>query len=73
MCLAIVGHIQSIQGSKAKVNYNGNILQAELGIVEAKEGDYILIHAGCAIEVLTKAKALELEDLFKELQEAFNE
>lgn len=73
MCLAIVAHIKSISGSKAKADYNGNMVEAELGLVEAQEGDYILIHAGCAIEVLSKENAEVTLALLKELEEVMNE
>jgi len=40
-----------------------------VGLIEAKVGDYALVHAGCAIEVMEKEKALELMEIFEGLEE----
>lgn len=69
MCIAIPGKIVSIDGSKAKADFNGNMVDVNVGLIEPKIGDYVLVHAGCAIEVMDKAKAQELIDLFHELDE----
>lgn len=69
MCIAIPGKINSIEGNMAKVDINGNIMKVNVGLIDAKIGDYVLVHAGCAIEVMSKEKAQELIDLFKELEE----
>lgn len=69
MCIAIPGRITSINGLKAKADFNGNTVDVNVGLIDPKVGDYVLVHAGCAIEVMTKEKAEELIDLFKELDE----
>lgn len=69
MCIAIPGKIISIEGNKAKADFNGNIVDVNTGLIEAKVGDYVLVHAGCAIEVMDKERAQELLDLFSELDE----
>ena len=68
MCIAIPGRVESIEGTKAKVNFAGNVVNVSLGIVDAAVGDYVLVHAGCAIEVMKPDKAKELLDLFAELE-----
>ena len=40
----------------------------ELGLVKAKIGDYVVVHAGLALEVLSEDKAQDLMDLFSELE-----
>jgi hydrogenase expression/formation protein HypC len=40
-----------------------------VGLVDTKLGDYVLVHAGCAIEVMTKDKAMELIELFQEIED----
>ncbi len=67
MCIAIPGKIISIEGDLAQVDFKGNKVNVSLGLVDAKVGQYVLVHAGCAIEVLEKEQALEIIDLFTEV------
>lgn len=60
----------SIDGQRAQVDFSGNQVSVNIGLVEPEVGQYVLVHAGCAIEVMDKAKAKELLDLFEELEEA---
>ncbi|MDD7308355.1 MAG: HypC/HybG/HupF family hydrogenase formation chaperone [Clostridia bacterium] len=68
MCIAIPGKVESIDGNMAKVDFNGNLVNVNTGIIEPEVGQYVLVHAGCAIEVMEKDKAQELIDLFAELE-----
>ena len=68
MCIAIQGKVESIDGNMAKVDFNGNLVNVNTGIIEPEVGQYVLVHAGCAIEVMEKDKAQELIDLFAELE-----
>ena len=68
MCIAIPGKVESIDGNMAKVDFNGNLVNVNTGIIEPDVGQYVLVHAGCAIEVMEKDKAQELIDLFAELE-----
>ena len=70
MCLAIPGKIVKIDKNKehATVDYgDGTKRQANISLVDVKIGDYILVHAGFAIEVLNEKEALETLDLFREM------
>ncbi len=69
MCIAIPGKVTAIDGSKAKADFSGNAVSIHLGLVDAAVGDYVLVHAGCAIEVLTKERAEEMLSLLHELEE----
>lgn len=69
MCIAIPGKIVSLDGVIAKVDFNGNSVNVHTGLIEPQIGDYVLVHAGCAIEVMDKDRAEELIDLFSELEE----
>jgi hydrogenase expression/formation protein HypC len=55
-------------GNKGKVDVRGNILRAELSLVDAQVGDYVLMHAGCAISLVTKSEVEELDELFSEME-----
>lgn len=70
MCVAVPGRIVEINGDIAKVNVMDNITQANISLVSVKVGDYVLIHAGCVLEVMKKDAAEELLSLFSELEEA---
>lgn len=69
MCIAIPGKIISIEAQKAKVDFNGNTVDVNIGLIDPVVGDYVLVHAGCAIEVMSQDRALELIELFRELEE----
>ena len=52
----------------AKVDFGSYVNQeVNVTLVEAKEGDYVLIHAGYAIQVLDKKEAEETLQLWNEL------
>ncbi len=68
MCVAIPGKVVEINGTIGQVSFSGNIIPIELGLVRAKVGDYVVVHAGLALEVLSEDKAQELMDLFAELE-----
>ena len=73
MCLAIPGKIIEIDKKKqsATVDYgSGTKRKANLSLVDVKIGDYVLVHAGFAIQVLDKKDAQETLALFKELLSA---
>lgn len=70
MCLAIPGKIIEIDKNKehAVVDYgDGTKRKANITLVKVKVGDYILVHAGFAIEVLNEKEAQETLDLFREM------
>ncbi len=73
MCVAVPGKIIEINGDIAKVDVLNNICEANVKLVEASVGDYILIHAGFALEVMKKDMAEELIGIFEELEEDQNE
>ncbi len=68
MCIAMPGKIVEVDGDKAKVDFKGTLVDVHAGLIEAKVGDYALVHAGCAIEVMARDKALELIEIFEELE-----
>lgn len=61
MCLAIPAKIISISDDIAEVELDGVIRKTSLMLTpEAKIGNYVLLHAGFAIQVLDEAEALDL-------------
>ena len=68
MCVAIPGRVTEIEGTTAKVDFNGNMVNVNVGLVEPEVGQYVLVHAGCAIEVMDKEQAQEIINLFADLE-----
>jgi len=73
MCVAVPGKITEINGDLAKVNIMNNITEVNIKLVSAKIGDYVLIHAGCVLEVMKKDVAEEILWMFQELEEDMDE
>jgi hydrogenase expression/formation protein HypC len=68
MCLAIPGRVISIDGMGAKVELGGVERKVSLQLVpEARQGDYILVHAGIGIQVIDEEEAKATLELFEEI------
>ncbi|MBA4322747.1 MAG: HypC/HybG/HupF family hydrogenase formation chaperone [Odoribacter sp.] len=71
MCLSVPAKIIEINGNMADVSIGGTIFKAGLQMVEnAGVGDYILLHAGFAIQKISEEEALETIRIFNEIKEA---
>jgi len=67
MCLAVPGKIISIEGQTAVVDVVGNRINAMTALVpEALVGDWVLVHAGLAVTVMTEQEARETLELMRE-------
>ncbi|GBE15797.1 MAG TPA: HypC/HybG/HupF family hydrogenase formation chaperone [Proteobacteria bacterium] len=68
MCIAVPGKIISIDDvNMAIVDYGGVTKSASLDLIpEAAVGDYVLVHAGFAINRLDEEEAMETMKLFDE-------
>ena len=70
MCLAIPVQVKSIDGTEAEVEIGGVTRKASLMLTpEAKVGDYVLLHAGYAINIVDQAEAEETLAIFAEMSE----
>jgi hydrogenase expression/formation protein HypC len=71
MCLAIPAKIMNIDGTKANVDFGQGVLrEVNISLVEAKVGDYVLVHAGYAITVIEEQEAKETLRLWNDILEA---
>jgi hydrogenase expression/formation protein HypC len=71
MCLAIPAKVVSVRQEKARVDFGEGVLrEVNVTLVKAKVGDYVLVHAGYAIQVLDEKEALETLELWNEILEA---
>ena len=67
MCLAIPGKVIAINGDTGDIDFGGVTKQTNLSMVEAKVGDWVVIHAGFAIEVMDEEDAKETIRLWNEV------
>jgi len=70
VCLGIPARILKLEGELAEVEIGGTVQKANIQLVpEAKIGEYVLLHAGFAIQKLDEREALEALKLLEELYE----
>jgi len=70
MCLAIPMKVIKIDGNEAVAEVGGAEYRANLTILpDTKIGDYIIVHAGFAIERLDEAAALETLQIWRDIAE----
>lgn len=68
MCLAIPAKIMSMEGDKAKVDFGESVLrEVNVSLVDAKVGNYVLIHAGYAIQIIEEEDAKETLSLWNSI------
>ena len=71
MCLAIPAKVMNLQGDKANVDFGQGVLrEVNVSLVEAKVGDYVLVHAGYAIQIIEEEDAKETISLWNSILEA---
>ncbi len=68
MCLAIPGKVLKIDGQVAAVDFGGARREIKLDLLKnVHDGDYVLVHAGYAIQVLDETKAREILSSWEEV------
>jgi|YelNatPaOPRAMG01_1025707.scaffolds.fasta_scaffold289526_2 hydrogenase expression/formation protein HypC len=71
MCLAVPLQVTSIDGTSAVVQQDGATLRVRTDLLDqVSVGDYVLVHAGFAIERLQEDEALATLALLAELADA---
>ncbi len=70
MCLSIPAKIENISENEAIVNLSGNRMKVSLDLLdEVKIGDYVLVHAGYAIQKIDEKEAEETLMMIRLLEE----
>ncbi|QAA34460.1 HypC/HybG/HupF family hydrogenase formation chaperone [Clostridium manihotivorum] len=65
MCIAVPLEVIELYEEEALVSYKGVKMKVNIFLLEeVTVGDYVLVHAGCAIEKLDKKQAEETKLLF---------
>jgi len=73
MCLSIPAIILSISGNMAEVSTGGSVFKASIQMIQdARPGDYILLHAGFAIQKISEEQALETLRIIDEMNDSLN-
>lgn len=68
MCLAVPGKIIVKKNNLAKADFGGISRQISLDLLPGvRKGDYVLVHAGFAIEKVDAESALETLKIFEEM------
>jgi hydrogenase expression/formation protein HypC len=76
MCLAVPGRIESTEGESPElrqgtVDFSGLRRKVSLAFTpEAREGDYVLVHAGFALSVVDEEEAGKIFEELRRLGEA---
>ncbi len=70
MCLALPARIEQLTGTdSAIINLGGVHKEISLALLdEVAVGDYVIVHAGYALQTLDEAEALQTLALFAEMQ-----
>lgn len=64
--LAQPGRVITIQGDTATVDLGGGTLtQAQIALVDVKNGDYVLVHAGYILRVIDITEAERMLDRWR--------
>jgi len=70
MCLAIPAEVLEIKGKTAKVDFGEGVLrEVNVMLVDAEVGEYVLVHAGYAIQVIDRKAAEETLRMWEEILE----
>lgn len=65
MCLAIPGKIISIKNQLATVDFQGLEKEINISLVSVKVGEYVMVHAGFAIEKMDDEYVSEMKGYLK--------
>lgn len=69
MCLAFPGRVLKINGDKAIADFSGVKKEVNISLVkDIKTGDYVMVHAGFAIQKMGKEDAMEVFKLYKKAE-----
>ena len=73
MCLGVPAKVVEIRGTRASVDVMGATTEISIEFLkDVKPGDYVIVHAGCAIQILDEDEAVNTLELFRELEEFAN-
>ena len=70
LCLAIPAKVLEVKGNVAKVDFGQGVArEVNVMLVDAKVGEYVLVHAGYAIEKMDQKAAEESLETWRQVLE----
>ena len=71
MCVAVPMKVVEInsENNTAKVSLSGNMLNVNISLISPKVGDFVLVHAGCAMQIIKQQEAQEIAELFDTIEQ----
>ncbi|NMM63840.1 HypC/HybG/HupF family hydrogenase formation chaperone [Clostridium sp. P21] len=70
MCVAVPGKLIKRKENRGTVEIGGLNREIFIHLIpDVKVGDYVLVHAGCAIEIINEREAFKTLKLLKEIAE----
>lgn len=74
MCLSVPAKVVEIDGASGKVEFGGGVQRdVDLTLVDVKIGDYVIVHAGFAIEKLDEQSARDSLEVWAEIEKFASE
>lgn len=74
MCLSIPAKVLEIDGQMAKTDCDGNTVMANISMVpDVQLGEYVIVHAGFAIQKYDEEEAMKTFDMLREVLRADTE
>ena len=73
MCLSIPARVKSIDDRFAEVEFGRSIMTVSTELIEGvKPGDYVLVHAGFALTIISPSEAMGMVKMLNEIFESLN-
>ena len=71
MCLGIPGRVEQIDGTDAKVRFGDLLRQTSLDLLgeDVSVGDYVIVHAGFALERIDEEEAHKTLQMLREISD----
>jgi hydrogenase expression/formation protein HypC len=67
MCLAVPAEVKKIENNSAEIESFGVKKNIDISLIpEVKIGDYVIVHAGFAIQIIDREEALITQDYLKD-------
>ncbi len=74
MCIAVPAEVVEIkEGNIGVVDYGDLKQEVRLDLVDAKVGEFVLVHVGFAIQKLSREEGLETREIFRQVYAAMQE
>ena len=68
MCIAIPGKVERVEYPYAVVDFKGTKRKVRIDLLEdVREGDYVLVHVGFAIQKVDKSEAENISELLEKV------